>query len=115
MRLADGPSPYAGRVEVYTSTGSQGNSVWGSICDNNWDIQDARVVCHQLGYAYAVAAPTSAHYGEGTGPIWFDNVRCLGNESDIFLCEHDWFSNHNCNHNEDASVECLGVPIYLCM
>ena len=67
------------------------------------------MICHQLGYPYAVAAPLSAHYGEGSGPIWLDNIHCLGNESDIFTCAYSGVGNHDCTHNEDASVECLSM------
>ena len=109
IRLADGPNLRTGRVEVYTnSTGGLDNAQWGTICDNYWDILDARVICHQLGYPDAVAAPLSAHYGEGTGPYWLDNVQCLGNELNIFVCAHSGINYHNCIHEEDASVECSG-------
>ena len=94
---------------MYTnSAGGVDGGQWGSICDDDWSIQDARVVCHQLGYLDAIAAPSTAHYGEGTGPIWLDNVQCLGTESDIFDCVHNGIGVHNCGHYEDASVECLG-------
>ena len=66
------------------------------------------MICHQLGYPDVVTAPRSAHYGEGTGPIWLDNVQCIGNESDLFECGHDGVGNRNCEHNKDASAECLG-------
>ena len=79
---------------------------WGTICDDSWDIQDARVVCYELGYPYALAAPVNAHYGEGTGPIWLDNVQCLGSESGILACMHNGIGNHNCIHSKDASAEC---------
>jgi len=104
VRLVDGPNPYTGRVEVYISTGGLGR--WGTICDDNWDIQDATVVCHELGYTYAVGAPLNAHHGEGTGPVWLSNVQCFGNESEILACVHDGIDNHGCFHNKDASAEC---------
>ena len=114
MRLVNGPNQYTGRVEVYANSAEGlGNAQWGSICDDNWDIQDARVVCRQLGYPDAVVAPLLAYYGEGTGPIWLDDVQCLGTESDLFACVHNGFGNHNCEHDKDASVECSGLPTYL--
>lgn len=106
----NGPNQYTGRVEVYTNqTGGLDNAQWGTVCDNNWNIQDARVVCHQLGYPDAVSAPLSGHYGQGTGPIWIDDVECLGTESDLFACVHNEISNQNCDHDKDASVECSGL------
>ena len=111
MRLVDGPSPHIGRVEVYTSFDGNSNAEWGTICDDFWDFHDARVVCRQLGYPDAVVAPLYAHYGEGTGPIWLDGVRCIGTELDIFLCMHNGIGIHNCYHDEDASVDCLGNKI----
>ena len=44
MRLNGGQNNREGRVE-YCSGG-----VWGTVCDNTWDANDAGVVCNQLGY-----------------------------------------------------------------
>ena len=71
------------------------------------------MVCRQLGFPDAMGAPSSAHYGEGIGSIWLDNMQCVGNESDIFTCVHDGIGYHNCKHDEDASVECSGTLIFV--
>ena len=44
LRLVGGPDRQSGRVEVCFS------GVWGTICDNGWNDDDATVVCRQLGY-----------------------------------------------------------------
>ena len=110
MRLANGSSPHNGRVEIYTnSTGGLDNAQWGTICDDEWDFYDARVVCRHLGYPDAVAALRSAHYGEGTVPILLSNVSCAGHESSLISCGHNGIGIHNCQHTKDAAVECWGM------
>ena len=44
VRLAGSGVPYSGRVEVCV------HGVWGSVCDEDWDEEDANVVCRQLDY-----------------------------------------------------------------
>ena len=83
------------------------NGAWGTVCDDDWDINDARVVCKQLGFRYALHAYKNAHYGQGTGPILLDNVRCTGHDSTM-SCRHSGVGNHNCHHSQDVSVQCRG-------
>jgi len=45
-------------------------------------------------------------YGAGQGPIWIDDVRCSGSESNIANCSHRGWGVHGCQHHEDASVSC---------
>ena len=99
VRLVDG-SYHAGRVEVYY------NGTWGTVCDDDWNINDAIVVCRQLGFPYALNAYRRAHYGQGTGPIFLNSVNCLGDESALISCSYREVINYICDHSEDAGVRC---------
>ena len=112
VRLVNGSNPHTGRVEIYTnSTRGLDNAQWGTICDDEWDFLDARVVCRQLGYPDTVAALGFAQYGEGTVPVLLDNVNCVGNESNLFKCAHNRFGIHDCEHLKGAAVECWGTYV----
>jgi hypothetical protein len=102
VRLVGG-SHNEGRVEVYHS------GTWGTVCDDSWGINDARVVCRQLGFQDALTAPCCANFGRGTGQIWLDNVDCTGYESSLLSCRHSGVGIHNCGHHEDAGVRCNGL------
>ena len=81
------------------------NGQWGTVCDDDWDINDANVVCRQLGYSNATNAYQGGpQYGPGNGTIWLDNIACTGSESSIFDCA--FTTQHDCSHGEDAGVSC---------
>ena len=101
VRLVSGGIPNEGRVEVYY------NGEWGTVCDDGWDLDDAQVVCRQLGFGPAVVARGDAYYGlVNSGQIWLDELNCIGTELTIENCVHNGWGNHDCDHTEDASVEC---------
>ena len=93
-------SGHAGRVEVYY-TGR-----WGTVCDDGWNINDANVACHQLGFGYALAANCCAAFGRGSGSILLDDLACTGSESSLASCTHGGVGTHDCGHHEDAGLIC---------
>ena len=101
VRLVGGDTLLEGRVEVFLL------GQWGTVCDNNWDLADATVVCHELGYLRAVEAPRSAYFGAGSGPSWYYRTYCTGTERNLTRCS---YSNNNfgsaCPHSQDAGVVC---------
>ena len=82
------------------------NGVWGTVCDDGWDWNDAQVVCRELDIGQAIVARHSAFYGQGSGQIWLDDVNCVGTEQSIRNCSHRRWGSHNCHHGNDASIDC---------
>ena len=102
----DRGTPLTGRIEIYY------NGQWGTICGDGWDINDANVVCKQLGFKQATKAFGSAIHGQGSGPIWMDDVACSGGESFLYACPHCGWGINDCTHSQDASVQCSnGSPL----
>ena len=73
----------SGRVEVHY------NGTWGTVCDYNWDINDANVVCRQLDFSRASSFPGGAKFGQGTGPSW--------REASLLECAHAGWVIENCS------------------
>lgn len=105
VRLAEGRNRCEGRVELHH------NGTWGSVCDDLWDLPAAQVVCQQLGCGTALAAPRGSPFGDGSGPIFLDDVQCTGGEINLGKCLHRGLSVHNCGHHEDAGAICSGTSV----
>ncbi|NWQ60922.1 WC11 protein, partial [Neopipo cinnamomea] len=102
LRLSNGTGPCSGRVEV------KHEEQWGTVCDGDWTIEDAEVVCKQLQCGSAVKALNRAPFGEGTGPTWLYRVDCRGDESALWNCTHTGWGAFTCPHYFDTGVICSG-------
>ncbi|NXO49068.1 C163A protein, partial [Aramus guarauna] len=103
LRLVGGGGPCAGRVEVKL----QGQ--WGSVADNAWDMEDAEVVCQQLGCGSAAGAhAASVTFGKGDGPINLALIDCRGDETALWNCEIRGWGPYTGPHDFDTAVVCQG-------
>ncbi|XP_055772277.1 scavenger receptor cysteine-rich type 1 protein M130-like [Salvelinus fontinalis] len=80
VRLVDGAGLCSGRVEV------KSNQSWASVCEADFDRQDAEVVCGDVGCG-APAALQGGLYGGGEGQTWDKEFQCKGKESLLLDCD----------------------------
>ena len=91
---------YAGRVEVFY----QGK--WGKICRNEWDINDVKVVCRQLGFQSALAEFIGMETKDENTTVAMSNVACNGQESVLASCKRLDGRNIKCVDNIGAQALC---------
>ncbi|XP_067025673.1 inactive tyrosine-protein kinase 7-like [Acropora muricata] len=90
---------YAGRVEVFYE------GRWSKICRNEWDIDDAKVVCKQLGFKSALAEFIKVDTKEENVSIAMSNVACTGQESVLASCKR-LDREHKCVDDIGAQALC---------
>lgn len=59
IRLVNGKDVFEGRLEILH------DGVWGTVCDDNWALQNAQVVCRQLGFAGVMEDGALVKFGNG--------------------------------------------------
>jgi hypothetical protein len=102
VRLVGGTKAREGRVEVYYE------EEYGTVCSDDWERDDAKVVCRQLGYG-GVDQEKSDSFSNNDYPekIWMDDVLCRGNEIGLEHCPFDGWGYHDCIHFNDIGITCV--------
>ncbi|XP_013420480.1 neurotrypsin-like [Lingula anatina] len=100
LKLEGGKLPNEGRVEVFY------NGEWGTICDDNFGMTEADIICRELGFRGAAGTRANGYYGQGSGRIWIDELKCTGNEYNIMECTRNPWGTNDCSHAEDVGVIC---------
>lgn len=100
--MVNGTNRCSGRVEVFHE------GQWGTVCDDRWGIQEATVACRELNCGNPLSVKYKAYYGKGQDQVWMDDIECTGLEKSLAECPHRGFGEHDCDHSEDAGIECSG-------
>ncbi|WAR21590.1 L3BPA-like protein, partial [Mya arenaria] len=98
MRLSNGQSERDGRVELKVF------DTWGTICENGFGLAEANVICHMIGFPPAQAVYGVDTYGQGTGPIFVDDLSCGQSDTHINNCTYVTYD--DCTHLHDVAVKC---------
>ena len=81
VRLVGGRGLHEGRVQMYLL------GHWATVCGYSWDIQDAVVVCRQLGYPTALASVQQNEFGGRSDLMWSYEMDCNGYEANLLECK----------------------------
>ncbi|XP_051250659.1 collagen alpha-4(VI) chain-like [Dicentrarchus labrax] len=102
LRLVNGSSLCSGRLEVKSN---QSNQWWSSVCEDDFDQQDAEVVCRELGCG-APSVLQGALYGEVEAPMWSKEFQCGGNESALLDCRSLGSARNTCSPGKAVGLTC---------
>nr|XP_024659067.1 scavenger receptor cysteine-rich type 1 protein M130 [Maylandia zebra] len=99
VRLLNGSSLCSGRLEV------KSNQSWSSVCEADFDQQDAEVVCRELGCG-PPSVLQGALYGEVEAPVWSKEYQCGGHESALLDCRSSGSARNSCSPGKAVGLTC---------
>ncbi|XP_023262139.1 scavenger receptor cysteine-rich type 1 protein M130-like [Seriola lalandi dorsalis] len=105
VRLVGGASQCSGRLEVKSNQSNQYNQWWSSVCEADFDQQDAKVVCRELGCG-APSVLQGALYGEVEAPMWTKEFLCGGHESALLDCRSSDSARTTCSPGKAVGLTC---------
>ncbi|EDW76452.2 uncharacterized protein Dwil_GK14651 [Drosophila willistoni] len=105
VRLVGGlGGAHEGRLQLYLK------GRWGTVCDYGWNVLNAALVCHQLGYSLNPQdwrLLRSQLPSAGTSEdILVANVRCTPHDRDVTKCRAEYEFENSCSHENDVGIRC---------
>ena len=100
--MARGTSTNNGRVEIWK------DGYWYTLCDEEWDLDVAHVVCRNLGYLRAINATKESFFGVSSNKI-LGRLKCDGDVSSTESCTPQLWDVPTCNNYKEAGVVCEGI------
>ena len=98
------------------------NGNWGYICDDKFDLNDANVVCRELGFEMGASEVRGNSYylprvtlmsSYNNVSFVMDELDCVGNETSLRHCDFKGWGVNDCNADEVVGVVCK-IPIIKC-
>ncbi|XP_067451803.1 scavenger receptor cysteine-rich type 1 protein M130-like isoform X1 [Thunnus thynnus] len=99
VRLVNGTKRCSGRLEV------KSEQSWSSVCEADFDQQDAEVVCKELSCG-APSVLQGALYGEVEAPMWTKEFQCGGHESALLDCGRSDSARSTCSPGKAVGLTC---------
>ncbi|XP_035851726.1 scavenger receptor cysteine-rich type 1 protein M130-like isoform X2 [Sander lucioperca] len=106
VRLVNGTSLCSGRLEVKSTQSTQ---PWSSVCEDDFDLQDAEVACREFGCG-APSVLQGVLYEDREAPVWTKEFQCGGQESALLDCDSS--ARNTCSSGKAVGLTCSG-PDYI--
>ena len=91
-------------MEVYQ------NGEWSTVCDNGWNLDDAHLVCRELGFSKAISTRRNGFSGQGVSSC-LNNLKCVGTEWTIANCSYKRETFHF--YHRHTGVKCVSGNIFV--
>ena len=107
IRIQGGANPKEGRVEVFHE------GQWGTVCGDEWGIEEAMTVCRQLNLGFASKAVTHNNFTQTDLKVIMSGVQCRVDAISLYRCQHDDWGKTNCSSKDKlAGVVCVNGKLF---
>ena len=104
--IEDGNNYISGQVEIYHK------EEWGTICSQDFDDNDANVICKTAGYKSGVYGVYNKGLYKQNGiwgkKIWLSNLKCKGTEKVVDKCPGIIWGkiDRRCRSTDNVEITC---------